>query len=267
MILENNYFWFKEALSHDICNKIIDYGMDKMAETERLYGERSTDATTFDFKQKGGNIGDAPAGDISAGALTKQGLKLKGINPEEVYIRDTKVAWLDDRWLYDLLQPFVHQANAQAGWNFEWDWSESCQFTKYGVGQFYGWHADAGPEIYQKFDPEKDEVVLNPDGTRVLDAFNNPIPKSRYKIMDDNKVGKIRKISMTVNLTNPDNYDGGDLKFDFGPHNDKRYHTCKEIRPKGSIIVFPSFVHHQVTPVTRGTRFSLVMWNLGKPYK
>ena len=68
------------------------------------------------------------------------------------------------------------------------------------------------------------------------------------------------------NLTNPKNYKGGNLKFDMGPHHPKRYHTCTEIRPRGSIIVFPSHLYHQVTPVTEGTRYSLVMWNLGRPF-
>ena len=36
---------------------------------------------------------------------------------------------------------------------------------------------------------------------------------------------------------------------------------------KGSIIVFPSFIEHRVKPVTKGTRYSLVMWNLGYPFK
>ena len=78
---------------------------------------------------------------------------------------------------------------------------------------------------------------------------------------------------MTFNLTNADEYEGGNLKFDFGPHAsvgagfNKRFHECEEIRPKGSIIVFPSYMHHQVTPVTKGTRYSLVMWSLGKPFR
>ena len=93
------------------------------------------------------------------------------------------------------------------------------------------------------------------------------IPKNRHLTSDPNKFGKKRKISVTVNLTSPENYDGGNLKFDFGPHAGKRYHTCTEIRPKGSIIVFPSHVYHQVTPITRGKRYSLVVWNLGKPFK
>ena len=49
---------------------------------------------------------------------------------------------MNDRWIYKEIQPYVHQANASAGWNFQWDFSESCQFTKYTKGQFYDWHCD-----------------------------------------------------------------------------------------------------------------------------
>ena len=43
--------------------------------------------------------------------------------------------------------------------------------------------------------------------------------------------------------------------------------TCKEILEKGSLVVFPSFVWHQVKPVTKGTRYSLVIWNLGSQFR
>ena len=39
------------------------------------------------------------------------------------------------------------------------------------------------------------------------------------------------------------------------------------MKNKGSIIVFPSFIFHRVTPVTKGIRYSLVNWNVGQPYK
>ena len=82
-----------------------------------------------------------------------------------------------------------------------------------------------------------------------------------------NMINKIRKLSMTVNLNKPEDYEGGNLKFDFGPHAaGKRFHECVEIRPQGSIIIFPSYVYHQVTPVTSGTRYSLVMWTIGQPF-
>ena len=84
---------------------------------------------------------------------------------------------------------------------------------------------------------------------------------------DDYLRGKIRKLSMTVNLSREDEYEGGNLKFDLGPHNKKRYYECIESRKRGSIIVFPSSTYHQVTPITKGIRHSLVMWALGKPFK
>ena len=84
---------------------------------------------------------------------------------------------------------------------------------------------------------------------------------------DKRKWNKVRKISMTINLSDPNNYEGGNLKFDLGPHVKERYKICNEIRPQGSVIVFPSFMYHCVTPVTSGTRYSLVLWCMGKPWQ
>ena len=71
-------------------------------------------------------------------------------------------------------------------------------------------------------------------------------------------------------MSDPKDYTGGELEFDFRD-NDPAYprnaHICKEILPKGSLVVFPSFVWHRVRPVLRGRRMSLVIWNLGKPWK
>jgi len=60
------------------------------------------------------------------------------------------------------------------------------------------------------------------------------------------------------------------LEFDFGSSEpDKKHHTriCTEIKSQGSLVIFPSFVQHRVKPVTKGTRYSLVIWSLGQPYK
>ena len=72
---------------------------------------------------------------------------------------------------------------------------------------------------------------------------------------------------MTLSLSNPNDYEGGNLEFDFRDNEEgSQPRVCKEIRKKGSIIVFPSFVWHRVTPVTKGLRHSLVCWNIGKPF-
>ena len=47
----------------------------------------------------------------------------------------------------------------------------------------------------------------------------------------------------------------------------KHIRSVPEILPKGSIVVFPSHLWHRVKPVTRGTRYSLVVWHLGYPFK
>ena len=65
-----------------------------------------------------------------------------------------------------------------------------------------------------------------------------------------------RKISMSLLLN--DGYEGGELEvFPHGPMN----------LSKGTIVFFPSFQTHQVHPVTKGTRYSLVMWFIGKPWR
>ena len=79
--------------------------------------------------------------------------------------------------------------------------------------------------------------------------------------------GKIRKLSMTICLSDEKDYKGGE--FEFQPRfeeNPNHIVECKEVRQKGSIVVFPSFIWHRVKPVTEGTRYSLVVWNLGKPF-
>ena len=67
--------------------------------------------------------------------------------------RHSHVVWLEERWIWDLIQPCVRMANTNAGWNFEWDYSEPCQFTKYRKGQYYGWHCDSWETPYN--DPGK----------------------------------------------------------------------------------------------------------------
>lgn len=71
----------------------------------------------------------------------------------------------------------------------------------------------------------------------------------------------IRKISITVQLSENDDYEGGDFEMLRGSG------TCKSTRKKGSAILFPSYILHRVTPVTKGTRKSFVLWLGGKPFK
>ena len=71
----------------------------------------------------------------------------------------------------------------------------------------------------------------------------------------------LRKISISVQLSRPEDYEGGDLELLYS--NSPR----KLERTRGAFIAFPSFMLHRVTPVTRGTRWSLVAWILGTRWR
>ena len=212
MNLEYSYWWFKAAIPPRICDDIIKYGL-----------RHSDNVATV------GGLGQDR--DLKKQPLNKK--EIKNLKKK----RDSNIVWMNDRWIYKEIQPYIYEANQKAGWNFNWDWSESCQFTKYNPGQYYGWHCDSWEGVYTQKGPAK---------------------------------GKIRKLSVTVSLSDEKDYSGGELEFDFRQQSpDKRNQTkeCKEILPKGSLVVFPSFVWHRVKPVKKGVRYSLVVWNLGYPFQ
>ena len=212
MNLQNYYYYFQSALTPRFCDELIKYGISQQeqlaltgGQTEKVNkGKPLDDKDIIDLKKK----------------------------------RDSNIVWLSDRWIFKEIQPFIHQANRLAGWDFQWDFSEACQFTKYKLNQFYDWHCDSWESAYANKD--------NPD-----------------------TFGKIRKLSVTCSLSAPEDYEGGELEFDFRNTDPDKpaIRKCAEIKPRGSIVVFPSHVWHRVKPVTKGTRYSLVIWNLGYPFK
>jgi PKHD-type hydroxylase len=211
MNLTNYYWYFQSVIPNRICDDIIKYGNSIRDQQASIGGLKDvsglTEKQVNDFKKK----------------------------------RKSNVAWLNDEWIYKEIHPYVRSANENAGWNYDWDWSEACQFTKYNKGQYYDWHTD----------------ILN-------QPFNRPDNLNFH--------GKNRKLSLTLSLSDPTTYEGGDLEFDFrneDPQLDKKKSTkiCREILPKGSIVVFPSFVWHRVKPVKKGVRYSLVIWSVGYPFR
>ena len=212
MNLQNYYYYFQSALTPRFCDELIKYGISQQEQLALTGGQTNK-------INEGKPLSDEDLKD----------LKKK---------RDSNIVWLNDRWIYKEIQPYIHQANRLAGWNFDWDFSESCQFTKYKLNQFYDWHCDSWEAPYANKD--------NPD-----------------------TFGKIRKLSVTCSLSAPEDYEGGELEFDFRNMDpDKQsVRKCAEIKPRGSIVVFPSHVWHRVKPVTKGTRYSLVIWNLGYPFR
>jgi len=199
MQLKNYYYYFIKAIPPKTCEKILEAGRKKIIEQ----------ATT-------GVVGPK-------------------INPPK---RSCKVAWINDEWIYDIINPFIHNANKKAEWNFQWDWNETSQFTIYEKGHYYGWHVD--------------------QSTKSLIHGNKNIK------------GKIRKLSLTLQLTDKTKYEGGDFQF-LWLNSDKKslldIRTIDKAKDIGTIIIFPSFVQHQILPVTKGKREVLVNWSLGKRFK
>jgi PKHD-type hydroxylase len=79
--------------------------------------------------------------------------------------------------------------------------------------------------------------------------------------MDRGFLSPTRKLSLSVQLSDPKTYKGGDLQFKFG----RKDETVK--RERGIVTFFPSYTLHRVRPVTEGTRYSLVAWISGPPFK
>ena len=79
---------------------------------------------------------------------------------------------------------------------------------------------------------------------------------------DSNIYNMTRKISISIPLSAPSEYVGGELQFMLAGSE-----TWTVLQPKGVPIVFPSFERHQVTPVTKGRRYSLVIWVNGPPWR
>jgi PKHD-type hydroxylase len=250
-MIKNKYWFFKSALSKQFCEKIITLGMGKI-QLEKLKGI-STKASTFNSMEKSLDKS------LSLEDNTLQDVKDKDLN--NYYVRDSEVTWFTDKWIYDEIIPYINIANAAAGWKYNIDSFEPFQFTVYSSpGGFYGWHNDMDSDhnsIIKRYIYGITEAPLKKDGG---------IPFG-YSKNEDN-IGKVRKLSLTINLTESENYEGGNLKFDFGNHiKGEQFVECVEARNQGTIIVFPSYLPHCVTPVTKGTRCSLVLWCSGEPLK
>lgn len=163
---------------------------------------------------------------------TKSDLTEKNLKEQKESIRNSDVSWLNDKWVYDAIIPYFNDANKSCGWNFDIDFYETCQFTIYKDTNFYDWHIDMGNESYKE---------------------------GPFK-------GTYRKLSMVLLLNDPNEFTGGTLQFDFRDIRDPNIHEYR-FSKQGACVVFPSFLWHRVIPITKGTRYSLVTWATGKPFK
>jgi PKHD-type hydroxylase len=149
-------------------------------------------------------------------------------------VRDAEVQWAPKSDLVEcILTRFIMQANQEALWNFDITEPEQVQIGRYKENQFYGQHIDC----YIK----GSDVVATGSGSAVI------VPLLSQ-----------RKISASLLLNDESEYEGGDLII---------LDEIVKVKKQGTIIVFPSFMAHQVTPVTRGVRYSAVCWMAGPKWK
>ena len=135
-------------------------------------------------------------------------------------IRSTKVGWMNNPKITELVQHYLLEANRNA-FGFNVDFIPPVQFGEYTEGSFYTWHHD-----------------IDWNGDSMYD----------------------RKLSIVVQLSDENDYEGGDFQF-------KTIEQPLNFRAQGSILVFPSYNVHRVTEVTKGTRLSLVCWMEGPRWR
>ena len=149
-------------------------------------------------------------------------------------IRQATNAWIEPNELpqniHDKLWAGTMEAKQSCGWNYNIEYMEPGQYTIYEesldkfTGDFYTWHTDATPNLY------------------------------------DN--GMQRKISTCVQLSDPDDYEGGNVQL-----LDEAGNSYMAPRKKGCIMLFDSRTQHRVLKVTKGTRKSIVGWTVGPRWK
>lgn len=149
-------------------------------------------------------------------------------NPEDVKsIRSSSVKWIPKtkqwKWLYDRMMEMAIEANNTL-WKFDLiSVDEQIQFTEYYDT------AEGHYDWHQDIGPG---------------------------------VASLRKVSITVQLSDSEEYEGGDLELWQGGSS-----VLTAPRGAGVGVIFPSYLMHRVTKVTKGTRRSFVLWVGGQHYK
>ena len=211
LLFTNEWFVFDNVIDKKTCDRIKDLGKGKWIEPTIAY----------DTKRP----------------LTEEE-RLTG--RKEVYKKDPKVRisdiyWTSEKWLYNLIWPYMQQANERSGWNLDISGAEDMQLTRYKKGGSFAWHRDGLSDSLSAYDKPENLFIH----------------------------GKVRKLSLSLVLN--DDFEGGDLEFcSYGE--EKTIITPIEVK-LGDMIFFTSGMEHRVTPVTKGVRYSLVNWFVGPPIR
>jgi PKHD-type hydroxylase len=168
-------------------------------------------------------LGLVRPGAAAGGPALKPGTVSGTVDPG---YRSSQIAWIrkdeTSAWLYKQLVEYVRDANEKM-WRFDVTnlWDD-IQFTEYDAA--YAGHYDWHMDV-------------------------------------GGAESSTRKISISVQLSDPTDYDGGELEFML------HRSVVQAERSRGTVVLFPSFLQHRVRPVTRGVRRSLVLWVHGPPFR
>lgn len=140
--------------------------------------------------------------------------------------RSSQIAWIPKtsewQWVYDRMANLVRTGNDDL-WHFDISYmNEEIQYTEYDAE--YQGHYDWHVDV---------------GGGK----------------------SSLRKISISVQLSEESDYEGGELQFYYKRDIITAPKNC------GAVILFPSFMLHRVRPVTKGKRRCLVLWISGPPFR
>ncbi|MGY6501556.1 MAG: 2OG-Fe(II) oxygenase [Acidimicrobiales bacterium] len=158
---------------------------------------------------------------------------LSAEDPLDDALRRSQVAWIEPGpetlWLYDKLAVLAERVNRRYRFDIT-GFGEDLQYTVYDEpGAFYTWHQDG----------------LGGDVTT-------------------------RKLALVVQLSDPSDYDGANLEM-FDQVADLSDEALGDAHARasqrGTVVAFPAFEYHRVTPLVSGVRRSLVVWVSGPPFR
>ena len=164
----------------------------------------------------------------------------------DLQIRNSGNSWIStSHWIGGWLWYYVSKMNRE---NFLYDIVDidkgSLQYTHYNEGQYYNWHQDSDLDSHHK--PQMN--------------FSSADNRSQEEIIQTGEY--IRKLSFTLQLSDPTDYRGGEVEFLDNSNN--RFLAPKQ---RGTMIVFDSRTRHRVREVKSGLRKSIVGWVVGPRWK
>lgn len=144
------------------------------------------------------------------------------------HIRETNISFFPPgHWIEGLCLHYANIANVNSGWNMDIRYPQQVQYARYFPEQHYKPHRD--------------------------DTFRSCQTE-------------MRKLSVALQISPPENYEGGDFIIEDGGEI-INMQTIEAFRTRGSVIVFPSITRHGILPITKGVRHSVVCWVVGPNYR